>query len=171
MPKSDQKQGFSYFWKKVVISFYCKCARMKDDIVEMFLPKNLYQAKFLFLSYGPKLSWPIRLQTFLNFNISKKHWAMKMILCVYLDIHGNFMLVILFYVSICMYIYICIFPSMYCIYLFVVYIYACMCVSGVCVSKLWCRSMYAIHDMHLFVYAWCVSVLYTWYLSMHTWYM
>ena len=45
------------------------------------------------------------------------------------------------------------------------------CVSGVCVSKLWCRSMYAIHDMHLFVYAWCVSVLYTWYLSMHTWYM
>ena len=108
---------------------------MKDDIVERFLPKNLYQAKFLFLSYGPKLSWPIRLQTFLNFNISKKHWAMKLILCVYVDIHGNFMLVILFYVSICMYIYICIFPSMYCIYLFVVYIYACMCVSGVCVCQ------------------------------------
>ena len=178
MPKSDQKQGFSYFWKKVVISFYCKCTRMKDDIVERFLPKNLYQAKFLFLSYGPKLSWPIRLQTFLNFNISKKHWAMKLILCMYLDIHGNFMLVILFYVSICMYMYM--YLSINVLYLFVCGIYLCMygvylvcvcvCVC-VCVSKLWCRSMYAIHDMHLFVYAWCVSILYTWYLSMHTWYM
>ena len=114
---------------------------MKDDIVERFLPKNLYQAKFLFLSYGPKLSWPIRLQTFLNFNILKKHWAMKLILCVYLDIHGNFMLVILFYVSICMYMYM--YLSINVLYLFVCGIYLCMYgvyLVCVCVCVCVCQS-------------------------------
>ena len=69
-PNRTKNRVFLIFGRKLSLVF---TARMKDDIVERFLPKNLYQAKFLFLSYGPKLSWPIRLQTFLNFNISKKH--------------------------------------------------------------------------------------------------
>ena len=52
-PKMDQKQGFSCFPKKIVPTFYFKCIIMKDDIVEWFLAKTSYQAKFLFLSFDP----------------------------------------------------------------------------------------------------------------------
>ena len=37
-----QKQGFYYFSKEVGIRFFCKCLRMKDDIVKKFLVKTPY---------------------------------------------------------------------------------------------------------------------------------
>ena len=99
-PKMAQKQGFSHFLEKFVISFYCKYARMKDNIVTKFLVKTPYPAKFLFFNYGPKCSQPIRLQDFLYFNISKSIWRMKFIFCMQLDPHRNYILAILFFVGV-----------------------------------------------------------------------
>ena len=47
--------------------FYCNCPRMKDNIAGRLLSKTPYQVKFMFLSYSPNFSLPIRLQDFLNF--------------------------------------------------------------------------------------------------------
>ena len=57
-----QKQAFF----EETHQFYCNCPRMKDNIAGRLLFKTSYQVKFLFLSYSPNFSLPIRLQDFLN---------------------------------------------------------------------------------------------------------
>ena len=63
-----QKQGFFCFLKKVVISFYWNCVRMKDDIVGTFLTKNPISSMIV-LELCPKILSTN--QDFLNFNILK----------------------------------------------------------------------------------------------------
>ena len=46
---------------------------MKDLSVISFLAQILYLAKFLFSSYSPECSHPIRMQDSLNYNILRKN--------------------------------------------------------------------------------------------------
>ena len=52
---------------------------MKANIViDISLPIP-YLAKFLFLSYGPKSCWAVKLQDSLKCDISRNKWAMEFI--------------------------------------------------------------------------------------------
>ena len=63
-PKWAKKWGFFHVSQNFVISFGWKWSRMKDHIVIGFLVQTPCLPKFWFLKYGPKSSWPIRLQYF-----------------------------------------------------------------------------------------------------------
>ena len=54
---------------------------MKTSIVIDISPSITYPAKFWFLVYGSKCSWPIELQDSLKCNIWRKKWMMKFISC------------------------------------------------------------------------------------------
>ena len=43
----------------------------------------------LHISYSSKTSRPIRIQDFLNYNISQMNWGLKVDFCVWLDIHRS----------------------------------------------------------------------------------
>ena len=62
-PKMGQKWGFFHISENFVISFGWKWSKMKDIVIG-FLAQTPCLPKFWFLKYGPKSSWPIRLQDF-----------------------------------------------------------------------------------------------------------
>ena len=51
--------------------------------------KAKYLEEIWFLSYGRKTSRPIRMQDFLNYNISQISWGMKFIFWMSLEFHEN----------------------------------------------------------------------------------
>ena len=64
--------GVFSFFKYFVISFPRQRSTVKDHIVIGFLMQIPYLKKNFFLSYSPECSCPIRLQNFLNCNISRR---------------------------------------------------------------------------------------------------
>ena len=59
-----QKLGFFHISENFVISFDWKWSKMQDHTVIGFLAQTSCLPKLWFLRYGPKSSWPIRLQDF-----------------------------------------------------------------------------------------------------------
>ena len=73
-----------YFW--VYIHHICFYDSAKTACFE----------KISFSSYIRKFSWPIRLQDFLNFNITKTIWGIKFLFRMQLIFHGSYSLIIKF---------------------------------------------------------------------------
>ena len=73
---------------------------MKTNIVIDISPSIPYLAKFLFLSYGPKCCWPIKLQDSLKSNNSRKKWMMKFVFGMLINIEVFYKLVLSFWVCI-----------------------------------------------------------------------
>ena len=67
---------------------------MKTNIVVDISPAILYLEKYCFSSYGPKCSWPIKLQDSLKFNISRKKWIIKFIFGMHVNIEVFYKLVL-----------------------------------------------------------------------------
>ena len=70
--KNGQKIGFSNLLENLVINFFWIWSIMKVYTVCCILAQIPYLGKIWFLRYGPKCSWPIRLQDFKINYISKK---------------------------------------------------------------------------------------------------
>ena len=73
-----------YFW--VYIHHICFYDSAKTACFE----------KISFSSYIRKFSWPIRLQDFLNFNITETIWGIKFLFRMQLIFHGSYSLIIKF---------------------------------------------------------------------------
>ena len=58
--------------------------------------KNCMYLENLALSYKRKCSRPIRFQDFLNYNISKTMWCIKLIFCMQLDVRWSHSLIVQF---------------------------------------------------------------------------
>ena len=69
-----------------------KWSKMKTSIVIDLSPqiRISYLAKFRFSSYGPKCSWPIKLQDSLKCNISRKKWKNEVYFW-HVEKHRNFL--------------------------------------------------------------------------------
>ena len=70
--KKDSKWGILHFLKILSFVFPLKKGKVAVLLILYFLSQTSYLTKFLFWSYWPKCSWPIRLQDSLKCNICKK---------------------------------------------------------------------------------------------------
>ena len=87
--KNGQKIGFSNLLENLVINFFWIWSIMKVYTVCCILAQIPYLGKIWFLRYGPKCSWPIRLQDFKINYISRRKWWKNLIFCMLIQIHGK----------------------------------------------------------------------------------
>ena len=89
MLKSDRAW---FLWEIGYFAFFGKCwhmiflKAMGFLIILDFPSQTSCLAKFLFLSYQPKCSWPIRLYVSLKCNFSRKNCGIKLIFCLWKNI-------------------------------------------------------------------------------------
>ena len=87
--KNGPKTRFFDLLKNLVINFYWICSIMKIYIIFCVPAKIPYFGKFLFFTYGPKCSQPIRLQDFLISHISRinnwKSWIFYMLIQIHIN--------------------------------------------------------------------------------------
>ena len=79
--KNDPKEGLS-FWQKLSYDSSENSGEWKITFFFCFLVQTLYLGKFLFLSYFPKYSCPVRLQDSFKCNMARKNWVIILIFCI-----------------------------------------------------------------------------------------
>ena len=89
MAEKVLKRTFLSFWGKKFHSYMHLFFSMIVPMTFQLFAKAKYLEEIWFLSYGRKTSRPIRMQDFLNYNISQISWGMKFIFWMSLEFHEN----------------------------------------------------------------------------------